>query len=785
MLCDVRFPDREDLDGHLCIGKLKGRRKGRPRKYVKPTKKWRAKLEKSKIKESQTSKAKRGDADKANGSVITSTPKRTRGRPKAKVKNEYITFDIPEVKAVIEGAVTVQTEIGSNNAGVNTEEDDMDMTGLKDEDFDESLHIDDEETSPIYTEDEMTKPVRRRGPRLCREPLTCPECGEKFVAEVPYHIHVYQHTGIKPFICQHLECGRGFLSKFKLERHTLIHTSPRHHKCPYCDKCFNRKDHLKNHMITHDPNKKIYRCEICAKEYCYSFSYRIHMAFHKAENGELMCGICKKMFENKDQMLFHLKIHTGARAAKNSSEKTHPCADCGKKFFTRKDVKRHMVTHTKRKDFLCQFCPQSFGRKDHLTRHLKTSHSGDNVNTGVKSRRNAGDGVVSPSKVKNRQLYSSNLDSQMAPFPVSLQAVPGDELPDQLINGVTQVSQNGSIGSTQTTFLQNLQYAMSRDNIQLTGAIYEAVAASAQDQQQPQQQQQQQQQTQVTPVNNLQPTAVQSIQANLPVQYQINDKGYIMSTQQPEQQTVVRQIQLSPNIDYKQLTQQLQQGNMFIQAAPTATIQQQEQQQQQQQQVQTIQQIPIQIQQQQLQQPLTQAIIGKLEAVANNSSNNITILQQPPEYQLAGQPVSIVPAVSAMDQTRPSLVLANTVDNKQNPHPQTYSTLLGYMETLRFLENLPTNNTNTIPVQQLQAVNIEVTQPQAPQILQAATYNAVAASGGNILNINQADLAKGVVAISNPHGGTLQLTPQEFKNVVSLAQSVNPVQQVTYQQHQA
>ena len=33
-----------------------------------------------------------------------------------------------------------------------------------------------------------------------------------------------------------------------------------------------------------------------------------------------------------------------------------------------------MVVHTGKRDFLCQFCPQRFGRKDHLVRHIKKSH---------------------------------------------------------------------------------------------------------------------------------------------------------------------------------------------------------------------------------------------------------------------------------------------------------------------------------------------------------------------------------------------------------------------------
>lgn len=60
---------------------------------------------------------------------------------------------------------------------------------------------------------------------------------------------------------------------------------------------------------------------------------------------------------------------------KNPSEKKFTCEHCDRKFFTKKDVRRHLVVHTGMRDFLCQFCPQRFGRKDHLVRHIKKSHS--------------------------------------------------------------------------------------------------------------------------------------------------------------------------------------------------------------------------------------------------------------------------------------------------------------------------------------------------------------------------------------------------------------------------
>lgn len=106
------------------------------------------------------------------------------------------------------------------------------------------------------------------------------------------------------------------------------------------------------------------------------------MAIHAANEGELMCGVCKEEFTEKDKLLQHLKIHAGARSVKDA-EKNQKCPFCNKMFFTRKDVKRHLVVHTKDRDFLCQYCPQRFGRRDHLVRHLKKAHSNEAAADGI------------------------------------------------------------------------------------------------------------------------------------------------------------------------------------------------------------------------------------------------------------------------------------------------------------------------------------------------------------------------------------------------------------------
>ncbi|XP_077990896.1 zinc finger protein PLAG1-like [Glandiceps talaboti] len=158
-------------------------------------------------------------------------------------------------------------------------------------------------------------------------------------------------------------------------RHMATHSPLKVHTCTYCEKKFHRKDHLKNHLHTHDPNKISFNCKECGKVYNTKPGFRKHIALHAAAAGDLTCKICNKDFESTDILLEHIKVHSGK--SNGVKEKKHKCEHCERRFYTRKDVRRHLVVHTGRKDFLCQVCGQRFGRKDHLVRHSRKSHSGE------------------------------------------------------------------------------------------------------------------------------------------------------------------------------------------------------------------------------------------------------------------------------------------------------------------------------------------------------------------------------------------------------------------------
>ncbi|XP_045621191.2 zinc finger protein PLAG1 isoform X1 [Procambarus clarkii] len=254
---------------------------------------------------------------------------------------------------------------------LHQQESDTTKSLLKEELASPASSSDSEESEVLTLSPQKRSP--RSSPRGRGSIYSCNVCQKVFHSPGKLKQHSYSHTGERPFSCT--LCHKAFSSRFKLVRHQLIHTTERQHQCPLCDRSFHRKDHLKNHIQIHDPSKQ-FKCERpeCGKEYNSYMSYRKHCAVHAAEEGDLQCKICQKMFETKPDLIYHLKVHVGSRSVKSPSEKKFPCDHCDRRFFTRKDVKRHLVVHTGKRDFSCSLCPQKFGRKDHLVRHIKKSH---------------------------------------------------------------------------------------------------------------------------------------------------------------------------------------------------------------------------------------------------------------------------------------------------------------------------------------------------------------------------------------------------------------------------
>ncbi|KAK7861643.1 hypothetical protein R5R35_006562 [Gryllus longicercus] len=122
--------------------------------------------------------------------------------------------------------------------------------------------------------------------------------------------------------------------------------------CSLCNKCVILQ---RNVSKEEDSCDRTYRSEISDSR---SMSYRFG-----EEMGELLeCEYCKRPFPRLNSLKRHLRTHFGYE--------TLPCKICGKGFSRKEHLVRHMLLHTGGRPFECEICKKSFTRKEHLNRHL-------------------------------------------------------------------------------------------------------------------------------------------------------------------------------------------------------------------------------------------------------------------------------------------------------------------------------------------------------------------------------------------------------------------------------
>lgn len=114
----------------------------------------------------------------------------------------------------------------------------------------------------------------------------CSECGKTFRSKHLLQVHVYCHTGEKPFGCTFKGCTRQFRSKPQRIEHMRSHTGEKPFKCLEvgCDRQFAYAVDFKRHKFNlHGIFTKKFPCQICAEVFPENMILKKHMKKHRIQ----------------------------------------------------------------------------------------------------------------------------------------------------------------------------------------------------------------------------------------------------------------------------------------------------------------------------------------------------------------------------------------------------------------------------------------------------------------------------------------------------------------------